>query len=123
MGFFFFVFATPEGFTTVVANEGLEKAKAFLYQPFYATALHPLRRMRCKLQVETPEEYTYSLFWAELSRLLGEKIPVAIVGLEPGTLGSVVQHFNHLATKQVCNVTLFYRGVCILLVMEIPENI
>ena len=63
-------------------------------------ALHPLRRMWCKLQVETPEDYTYSLFWAELSRLLGEKIPVAIVGLEPGTPGSVVQRFNHLATKQ-----------------------
>ena len=56
--------------------------------------------MLCKLQVETPSAYTYSLFWAELSRLLGEKIPVAIVGLEPGTPGSVVQRFNHLATKQ-----------------------
>jgi len=40
-----------------------------------------------KLLVKTPSEYTYSLFWAELSRLLGEKIPVAIVGLEPGTPG------------------------------------
>ena len=28
-----------------------------------------------------------------------KKIPVAIVGLEPGTPGSAVQHFNHLATK------------------------
>ena len=46
-------------------------------------ALHPLRRMRCKLQVEAPSDYTYSCFWAELSRLLGEKIPVAIVGLGP----------------------------------------
>ena len=27
-------------------------------------------------------------------------VPVAIVGLEPGTSGSVVQRFNHLATKQ-----------------------
>ena len=43
--------------------------------------------MWCKLLVKTPSEYTYSLFWAELSRLLGEKIPVAIVGLEPGTPG------------------------------------
>jgi len=40
--------------------------------------------MRCELQVKTPSEYTYSLFWAELSRLLVEKIPVAIVGLGPG---------------------------------------
>ena len=56
--------------------------------------------MWCKLQVETPSAYTYSLFWAELSRLLGEKIPVAIVGLEPGTPGPVVQRFTHLATKQ-----------------------
>jgi len=46
-------------------------------------ALHPLRRMRCKLQVETLSDFTYSLIWQELSRLLGEKIPVAIVGLEP----------------------------------------
>ena len=55
--------------------------------------------MRCKLQVETPSANTYSLYWAELSRLLGEKIPVAIVGLEPGTPGPVVQRFNHLATE------------------------
>ena len=68
--------------------------------------------MWCKLEVKTPSEYTYSLFWgAELSRLLGEKIPVAIVGLEPGTPGSVVQCFNHLAPKhyriasdQLCHV-------------------
>jgi len=36
--------------------------------------------MQCKLQVETPSDHTYSFFWAELSGLLGEKIPVAIVG-------------------------------------------
>ena len=30
--FFFFFFITPEGFTTVVANEGLEKARAYLNQ-------------------------------------------------------------------------------------------
>jgi len=59
--------------------------------------------MRCKLQLETPSDYTYSLLWAELSRLLGEKIPAAIVGLEPGTYGCVVRHFNHLATKQPQN--------------------
>jgi len=40
-----------------------------------------------KLQVKTPSEHTYSHFWAELSKLLGEKIPVVIVGLEPGTPG------------------------------------
>jgi len=28
----FFVFVTPEGFTTVVDNEGLEKARAYLNQ-------------------------------------------------------------------------------------------
>ena len=63
-------------------------------------AIHPLRKIWCKLQVKRPSEYTYSLIWAELSRLLGEEIPVAIVGLEPWTPGSVVQHFNHLASKQ-----------------------
>jgi len=53
----------PEGFTTVVANEDLEKARAYLNQvPLRLTALHPLQRMRCKLQVETPSDYTYSLF-------------------------------------------------------------
>jgi len=41
------------------------------------TALHPLRRMQCKLLVETPSDHTYALSWAELSRLLGEKIPDA----------------------------------------------
>ena len=50
--------------------------------------------------METHSDHTYSLFWVELSRLLGEKIPVAIVGLEPGTPGSAVQRFNQLATKQ-----------------------
>ena len=68
--------------------------------------------MQCKLQVETPSDHTYSLFWAELSRLLGEKkIPVAIVGLEPGTPGSAVQRFNHLATKQpLCSDHPYYGG-------------
>jgi len=33
------------------------------------TALHPLHGIQCKLQAETPSEYTYSCFWAELSRL------------------------------------------------------
>jgi len=37
--------------------------------------------MRCKFQVK---RYTY-FFRAELSRLLGEKNPCCIVGLEPGT--------------------------------------
>jgi len=50
----FFVFCYPEGFTTVVANKGLDPGS----------------------------------------------VPVAIVGLEPGTFGSLVQHFNYLATKQ-----------------------
>jgi len=30
--FFFWIWITPEGFTTVVANEGLEKARAYLNQ-------------------------------------------------------------------------------------------
>ena len=33
-----------------------------------------------KLQVKTPSDYTYSLFWAELSRLLGEKNPCCYSG-------------------------------------------
>ena len=88
--FFCFVFVTPEGFATVVANEGLEKARAYLNQvPLGLTSLYPLQRMWCKLQLKTPSEYAYSLFWAELSRLLhvGEKIPVAIVGWNLGPLG------------------------------------
>ena len=63
-------------------------------------AIHPLQKIRCKLQVKTPSEYSYSLVWVELSRLLGEEIPVSIVGLEPCTPGSVVQCLNHLASKQ-----------------------
>ena len=59
----------------MVANEGLEKARAYLNQvPPGPTALHPLQRIWCKLLVKTPSEYTYSLFWAELSRLLGEQV-------------------------------------------------
>jgi len=62
-------FVTPEGFTTVVANEGLEKARAYLNQvPLDQWLYIPFRRMRYKLQVDTPSDYTYSLFWAELSK-------------------------------------------------------
>jgi len=60
--------------------------------------------------VETPEDFTYSLFWAELSSLLGEKIPVAIVGLKPGTTGSVVQRFNHLATTSYSLLNICQRA-------------
>jgi len=44
----------------MMANEGLEKARAYLKPgPLGPTALHPLRRMQCKLQVKTlPEKYT-----------------------------------------------------------------
>ena len=50
-------FVTPEGFTTVVANEGLEKERAYFKPgPLGPMALHPLRRMQCKLQVETPSD-------------------------------------------------------------------
>ena len=51
---------TLEGFTTMVANEGLEKAEPMDPGPPGPTALHPLRRMRCELfQVK---EHTYSFF-------------------------------------------------------------
>jgi len=55
----------------MVANEGLEKVARSLFKPgpLGPRALHPLRRMRFKLQVKTHSEYTYSLLWAELSRL------------------------------------------------------
>jgi len=71
----------------MVANEGLENARS-LFRPSSPgpTALHPLRRMWCKLLMKAPSEYTYSLFGAELSRLLGEKIPVAIVSWNLGPL-------------------------------------
>jgi len=54
MIWFELIWITPEGFSILVANQGLEKARAYLNQvPPGPTALHPLRRMRCKLQVET----------------------------------------------------------------------
>jgi len=94
--FFLFVlfFVTPEGFITVVANEGLEKARAYLNQVPRDRRLYiPSKgcgvNFRWKHLQTTPTHF----FGAELSRLLGEKIPVAIVGLEPGTPGSVVQHY------------------------------
>jgi len=92
------LFVTPEGFTTVVANEGLEKARAYLNQVPQDRRLYiPSKgcgvNFRWKHLKTTPTHF----LWAELSRFLGEKIPVAIVGLEPGTPGSVVQC---LATKQ-----------------------
>ena len=57
----FFVFVTPEGFTTMVGNKGLEKARAYLNQVHLDRRLYLylLQRMRCKLQVKTPEEHTY----------------------------------------------------------------
>ena len=52
---------TLEGFTTMVANEGLEKAEPIEPGPPGLTALHPLRRMRCELfQVKHLQEHTYS---------------------------------------------------------------
>ena len=65
---------TLEGFTTMVANEGLEKAEPMNPGPPGPTALHPLRRMRCELfQVKHLQEHTYSFFRVELSQLLGER--------------------------------------------------
>ena len=49
--------------------------------------------------VKTPSEYTYLLFWAELSRLLGEKNPCCYSGAGTWDPWSVVKRFNHLATK------------------------
>jgi len=62
---FVFVFITPEGFNTMVANEDLEKVRAQV--PREATALHPLQWGWCKLG-------------AELSRLPGEKNPSCYSG-------------------------------------------
>ena len=87
-----------------MANEGLEKARAYLNQVprdrrLYIPSEGFSVNFRWKHLQTTPTHF----FGAELSRLLGEKIPVAVVGLEPGTPGSVVQRFNHLATKQPPN--------------------
>jgi len=106
----------------MVANEGLEKVARSLFKPgpLGLRALHPLWRMRFKLQVKTHSEYTYSLFWAELSRLQcrWEKIPVAIVKLEPVTSGSVVQRFNHLATTQPHRGLDTVRGTFVYLLLD-----
>ena len=40
-----------------------------------------------------------------------KKIPVAIVGLEPGTSGSVVQHFNHTNVEPNAPLEMFRRLV------------
>ena len=49
---------TLEGFTVMVANEGLEKAEPIEPGPPGPTALHPLRRMRCELfQVKRLQEH------------------------------------------------------------------
>jgi len=78
---------------------GIEKHKGIIiFRPVRIT--HPLRRMRHKLQVEIPSDHTYSLFWAELSRLLGEKNPCCYSGAGTWDPGPAVQHFNHFATKQ-----------------------
>ena len=92
---------TLEGFTTMVANEGLEKAEPMNPGPPGPTALHPLRRMRCELfQVKHLQEHTYSFFRVELSQLLGErKSPMAMVGFKPATFRLAVECFNHSATS------------------------
>jgi len=60
--FVLFCFVTPDGFTTIVANEGLEEARAYLNQVLNQWLYTPIQRWQCKLQVKTPSEYTYSLF-------------------------------------------------------------
>ena len=78
-------------------NEGLEKARAYLNQVPRDQRLYiPSEGLnfRSKRLKNTPTH-----FWVELSRLLSDRIPVAIVVPEPGTSGSVVQHFNHLASN------------------------
>ena len=99
--FCYVVFVAPEEFTTMVANKELEKARAYSNQvpwdrQLYISSEDCGLNFRWKHLQTTPTHF----FWAELSRLLGEKIPVAIMRLEPWTSGSVVQRFNHLATKQ-----------------------
>ena len=90
--FFFVVFISPEGlYTTMVANEGLEKVHIRVIGPPGPTALHPFRRMLRKLQVKTPSEHMCSLLGAELSRLLCEKIYSGAGTWEPW---SVHQRFN-----------------------------
>ena len=81
--------------------------------------------MRRKLEAETPSAYTYSLFWVELSRLLGGKIPVAIVGPEPRTSRSPVQRFDHLATKQPrvpCKYPLIYVSIYSTLAVDLTSE-
>ena len=92
---------TLEWFTTMVANEGLEKAEPMNPGPPGPTALHPLRRMRCELfQVKHLQEHTLLIFRVELSQLLGErKSPMAMVGFEPATFRLAVECFNHSATS------------------------
>ena len=71
----------------VVANGGLEKARAYLNQV-------PWDR-----QLYIPSEGCGINFrWKHLKTTPPQFF--AIVGLEPGTPGSVVQRFIHLATKQ-----------------------
>jgi len=91
----FLIWITPEGFTTctVVANEGLEKARAYSYliqfprdRRLYIPSEGCGVNFRWKHLQTTPTP-----FWVELSRLLGEKIPVAIVRLEPGTLSLLME--------------------------------
>jgi len=84
----------------MVANEGLEKARAYLNQVPQDQCLY-IPSEGCSVNFRSKHlENMPTHFWAELSRLLSDKIHVAIVGPEPGTSGSVVHHFSHLATKQ-----------------------
>ena len=95
MIWFDLIWITPDGFTTVVANEGLEKARAYLNQVPQDRRLYiPSEGCGVNFRWEHLQTTPTHFFGIELSRLQDEKIPVAIVGLEPGTPRSAVQRFN-----------------------------
>jgi len=71
-----------------VANEGLEKARAYLNQVPQGQRLY-IPSEGCGVNFRWKHLQTTSTHFcrAELSRLLGEKIPVAIVSWNLGPLG------------------------------------
>ena len=70
------IWIASEGFTTVVANEGLEKARAYLNQvPQYRRLYIPSERCGVNFRWKHLQTTPTHFFWAELSRLLGEKNP------------------------------------------------
>ena len=85
----FFVFVTPEGFTIMVANQDLEKARAYLNQVPWDRQLNvPSEGHKGNPSPQfcwvCPEEKNSCCQW----------------GQNLGPPRSAVQYFNHLATKQ-----------------------